>query len=85
MHPLDYAHRAPEDWQVGVPVILFSLYPIVRESVIGSAEGRLPYLAADLTLGERTLTVVACTRHLRPKIRAKPASRTSSSTIWRIL
>jgi endonuclease/exonuclease/phosphatase (EEP) superfamily protein YafD len=54
----DYAHRAPEGWQDGAPIILFSRHPIVRESVIGSPEGRRPYLAADLALGDRTLTVV---------------------------
>jgi endonuclease/exonuclease/phosphatase (EEP) superfamily protein YafD len=54
----DYPHRAPEGWQDGAPVILFSRHPIVWKSVIGSPEGRRPYLAADLALGERTLTVV---------------------------
>jgi endonuclease/exonuclease/phosphatase (EEP) superfamily protein YafD len=54
----DYAHRAPEGWQDGAPVILFSRHPIVRHSVIRSPEGRWPYLAADLVFGKHTLTVV---------------------------
>jgi endonuclease/exonuclease/phosphatase (EEP) superfamily protein YafD len=53
----DYPHRAPESWQDGAPVILFSRHPVLRETVIGTPAGR-PYLAADLALGERTLTVV---------------------------
>jgi endonuclease/exonuclease/phosphatase (EEP) superfamily protein YafD len=75
----DYAHRAPEGWQDGAPVILFSRHPIVRESVIGSPEGRRPYLAADLALGERTLTVVG----VHPSS-PSPEGGTSSSTISRI-
>ena len=54
----DYPHRAPEGWQNGAPVILFSRHPVVRESVIVPPGGRRPYLAADLALGEHTLTVV---------------------------
>jgi endonuclease/exonuclease/phosphatase (EEP) superfamily protein YafD len=54
----DYPHRAPQRWQDGAPVILFSRHPVLRESVIASPAGRRPYLAADLALGEHTLTVV---------------------------
>ena len=54
----EYSHRAPESWRDGAPVILFSRHPIVRESVIRSPEGRRPYLAAELALGEHKLTVV---------------------------
>jgi endonuclease/exonuclease/phosphatase (EEP) superfamily protein YafD len=53
-----YAHRAPEGWQDGAPVILFSRHPIVQESVIRSPEGSRPYLGADLALGGRTVAVV---------------------------
>jgi endonuclease/exonuclease/phosphatase (EEP) superfamily protein YafD len=54
----DYPHRAPEGWQNGAPVILFSRHPLVRESVIVPPGGRWPYLSAVLALGEHTLTVV---------------------------
>jgi endonuclease/exonuclease/phosphatase (EEP) superfamily protein YafD len=54
----EYPYRAPEGWLDGAPVILFSRRPIVRDSVIRSPEGRRPYIAADLAIGEQTLTVV---------------------------
>ena len=54
----DYPHRAPQRWQKGAPVILFSRHPVVRELVIAPPEGGRPYLAADLAVGEHTLTVV---------------------------
>ena len=54
----DYPYRAPQGWQEGAPVILFSRDPIVADSVILPPAGHRPYLAADIALGDRTLTVV---------------------------
>jgi endonuclease/exonuclease/phosphatase (EEP) superfamily protein YafD len=54
----DYLYRAPEGWRDGAQVILFSRYPIVRDAVIRSPQGRRPYLAASLALDDHRLTVV---------------------------
>ena len=74
----DYPHRAPQRWQNGGPVILFSRHPVVRESVIASPAGRRPYLAAELALGEHTLTVVG----VHP---SSPSPRRPIETRWRNL
>lgn len=54
----DYPYRAPDTWRDGAPVILLSRHPIVRDTVESAREGRRPYLAADLVLGDRTLMAV---------------------------
>ena len=52
-----YAHRTPEGWRDGAPVILFSRYSILRGSVVRPLGGRRPYLSAEIVAGDRHLTV----------------------------
>ncbi|HZA67117.1 MAG TPA: endonuclease/exonuclease/phosphatase family protein [Geminicoccaceae bacterium] len=54
-----YPYRAPQALpEGGVPVVLFSRLPIVREEVVRAPRGQRPYLLAELTVGGQPLMVV---------------------------
>ena len=53
-----YPHRAPDGWRDGAAVVLFSRYPVIRDSVIRPAGGRRPYLLAELEVADDVLTVL---------------------------
>jgi endonuclease/exonuclease/phosphatase (EEP) superfamily protein YafD len=54
----DYPYRAPDGWSKWAPIVLFSRYPILRETSVRSPQGGTPHLLAKIGLGEHTLTVV---------------------------
>lgn len=53
-----YPYRIPERWSEGGPIILFSRFPVSGYETIQPPRGERPYLAADLSVDERIVTIL---------------------------